>query len=84
MIVWQERAIKDVEHLSDYISQDNPRAAVDVQTRIITLTKQLSEFPLSGVAGEITGTRQLYVQPYPYLIIYRASPPERASEAISW
>lgn len=76
MIVWQERAIKDVEHLSGYISQDNPVAAIEVQKRIIALTKQLGEFPFSGVTGEVTGTRQLVVQPYPYLIIYRATPPD--------
>lgn len=77
MIIWQERAQRDAARLSDYVSRENPKAAADIQIRIVGMLRQLEAFPFSGVKGEITGTRQLIVQPYPYVMIYRAIAPDR-------
>ena len=57
-------------HIS-FIATENPRAAAAVRNRIRTAVLRLAEFPESGRAGQVTGTRELVVPGLPYLVVYR-------------
>ncbi len=35
------------------------------------IVDQLGRFPLSGVAGRVRGTRELFLQKFPFVLIYR-------------
>ncbi|MGR3219728.1 MAG: type II toxin-antitoxin system RelE/ParE family toxin [Candidatus Anammoxibacter sp.] len=72
-ILWTEPAAKDLEHIEDYIKQDNPVVAIDVVLNIInTAETLLSEHSNIGRAGRVHGTRELVVSDYPsYIIVYR-------------
>ena len=57
-------------HVS-FIAADNPRAATDVRRRIRTAVLRLVDFPQSGRAGQLAGTRELVVPGLPYIVVYR-------------
>ena len=70
-IVWSGRAIRHLEELREYISQDNPAAAGRVARRILDGVELLASQPHMGRAGRIAGTRELVVPGTPYVIPYR-------------
>ena len=47
-VVWSPRALADVEAIAAYIASDSPSYASAVVRRIITSTRTLSDFPMSG------------------------------------
>lgn len=69
--VWTHTAIRDLDHLRDYIARENPQAASDVARRIVSATDQTIQFPELGRTGRMKGTRELAVPGTPYLIVYR-------------
>ncbi len=68
---WSAFALEDREGIFDYIEEDNPRAAVDVDDRIRTQVRQLLQFPEAGRPGRIEGTRELVISRTPYIAAYR-------------
>lgn len=69
--VWTHAAIRDLEHLRNYIARENPQAASDVALRIVNATDQTIQFPELGRTGRVKGTRELVVPGTPYVIVYR-------------
>jgi toxin ParE1/3/4 len=70
-VVYQRRALADLESISDYISRDNPNAARKVITKIEQSLQRLNRFPFSGRVGLKAGTRELSVPRLPYLAVYK-------------
>lgn len=70
-IRWQDRAIDDLQHLQEYISQENPKAAKQVANRIIQTVDLLRMQPNIGRPGRVPNTRELIVSGTPILLPYR-------------
>lgn len=71
IIKWLDDAINDLQALRQYIAQDKPSAASRVAKRILSTVNLLREQPGMGRPGRVTGTRELIVPGFPYLIPYR-------------
>lgn len=70
-VVWSARALADVEAIASYIAYDSPYYANAVVRRIVTLTRTLGKFPLSGrkvPEYDNEGIRELLA--FSYRIIY--------------
>ena len=70
-ISWSKRAIEHLFALRNYIAQDSPGSAEQVQGRILESVELLDQFPNAGRPGRILGTRELVVTGTPYVIPYR-------------
>lgn len=68
---WSPWALKDRDAIFDFIEQDNPRAAIDIDIRIEDQTQRLARFPESGRVGRCAGTRELVIDRTPYIAAYR-------------
>lgn len=66
---WTPTALRDLESLRAYISQDNPAAADAAVERIIAGVEALSQHPEMGRSGRVTATRELVLPPL--VIAYR-------------
>ena len=65
MIVrWTQDALRDLESIHSYISNDNPDAAPVVIGRVVAAAEALGRHPELGRAGRVHGTRELVVAPY--------------------
>jgi len=70
-IRWLKRASQDLNHVQDYIAQDNPHAAIETVLSIIETAEKLIEYPGIGRSGRIEGTRELVISGTPYFLPYR-------------
>jgi len=70
---WLSPALAELDRVFEYISQENPKAARHVFTRIRKSTEKLRRFPESGRAGHVPGTRELLVTGLPFLVVYRVA-----------
>nr|WP_301294644.1 type II toxin-antitoxin system RelE/ParE family toxin [Pseudomonas sp. S3E17] len=68
---WSPWAMKDRDAIFDFIEQDNPRAAIEVDSRIAEQIQRLAQFPESGRRGRCLGTRELVINRTPYIVAYR-------------
>lgn len=72
MIVnWLPRALNDRRRQISYVFQQNPQAAVRLETLVRSQADIPSAHPRAGRSGRQNGTRELVVPGSPYLIIYR-------------
>jgi toxin ParE1/3/4 len=73
-VVVNEAAARDLDSIFEWISKDNPRAAVATVRRIVARINQLALPGLSqiGRPGLDEGTREL-VEP-PYIVVYSLDP----------
>jgi len=71
---YSQRALGQIEDIHRYIAQHNPRAAIQVVTRIEELCTKLGDFPGMGHRTEHGDIRVLPVVRYPYLIFYTIIP----------
>ncbi len=69
-IRWTEGANNNLDHVEEYIAQDNPPAAVDTVNKIIETAQMLADYPTVGKRGRERGTRELVVSGLPYIVIY--------------
>lgn len=69
-------ALMDLEGISLYIAQDNPKAARRVVAEVRRQTRILIEHPHVGRIGRADGTRELVITPYPYIVTYRVEADE--------
>lgn len=67
---WSVDARNDREAIFDYITADNPRAAIAVDERIQVQVETLREFPSIGRPGRVEGTRELVISRTPYIAAY--------------
>ena len=70
-LVWTESAIIDLITIRDYLERDNPEAAEKVAGSILNSIEMLESNPKVGRIGRVTGTRELVIARYPYIIPYR-------------
>src|ERR1039458_4780351 len=68
-IQWSSTAVADLESIREYIAGDSPIAARKVADRIKEAVNRLSNFPLSGRAGRVPGTRELVIPGTSYLLL---------------
>ena len=68
---WLKRAIQNLDAEAAYIAQENPKAANECVSHIITSVQQLANHPSIGRAGRVFGTRELVITHYPYIVPYR-------------
>ena len=71
ILEWSVLALGDRNAIFDYIEAESPRAAIDIDDRIRETVERLAEFPESGRAGRIDGTRELVISRTPYTAVYR-------------
>jgi len=70
-IRWIRLALNDLDEVGEFISRDNPRAAVQVLKRIWDYIQLLADQPHAGRAGRVPGTRELVIHGTPFIIPYR-------------
>jgi plasmid stabilization system protein ParE len=74
-VIVRDSATRDLEDIFNWISKENPRAAINIVERIRLRINRLAHPALSriGRPGLIDGTREL-VEP-PYIVIYEVNEP---------
>ena len=71
-IKWTLAAEKDLDSIHDYISQENPAAAVNVVLHIMQLVEDILPHNTGiGRAGRVFGTKEYVITKYPYVVPYR-------------
>nr|CRY95742.1 hypothetical protein [uncultured prokaryote] len=70
---WKASAVADLMAIVNYISDNNPDAALALMDEIQGKIEQLPAHPKRCHPGRINGTRELVVQPN-YIIIYAKTP----------
>jgi toxin ParE1/3/4 len=68
---WLPLAIAERHAQLEYISRDNPQAAIEQGDRIQAAADRLADFPELGRSGRKRGTRELVITGTPFLAIYR-------------
>jgi len=58
-IIWTKEAAQDRADIWDYLHAVNPKAAIDMDNRFSDTLSRLAQYPESGPAGIISGTREL-------------------------
>jgi len=70
-IKWLKFARDDLYSVEQYISRQNPSAAVKQVLKVIACLELLRENPALGRPGRIPGTRELIVADTPFIVPYR-------------
>lgn len=63
-------ALADRDTIMDYIAQDNPTAAVELDDDFEAKAEQARQRPTLYRAGRVRGTREIVVRPN-YVMVYR-------------
>jgi len=71
-IKWTTKARNDLYSVEEYISRDNPTAAVDTVLKIIETVESLSTITQIGRPGRVPATRELVIPNCPFIVPYRA------------
>lgn len=66
---WKAPAVADLMAIVDYISDDNPDAALALMEEIQSKVAQLPAHPKRCRSGRVGGTRELVVRPN-YIVVY--------------
>jgi toxin ParE1/3/4 len=72
-LVWEPRALAQLDAAVEYIAQDDPAAAWRTYDRIVERAEQLQSFPELGPPGRVHGTRELVIIGTPYVVAYRVT-----------
>ena len=70
---WKASAVADLMAIVDYISDDNPDAALALMDEIQGKVEQLPAHPKRCSPGRVNGTRELVVRPN-YIVVYTETP----------
>lgn len=70
-IRWLKTATRTRFEQLDYIAEDNPSAAAQLDEEIERQTDMLSQHPLIGREGRVKGTRELVIGRSPFIAVYR-------------
>lgn len=73
---WTRLALLHLAEIHDHIAAENPAAARRVAQRIRKEAGILADHPGIGRPGRLSGTRELVIDRYPYVIAYRVEPAE--------
>jgi addiction module RelE/StbE family toxin len=66
---WKALAVADLMAIVNYISDDNPDAALTLMEEIQGKVDQLTPHPKRCRSGRVEGTRELVVRPN-YIVVY--------------
>ena len=69
-LVWRPMALADRETIMDYIAQDNPVAAIELDDEFEAKAEQARQRPTLYKTGRVRGTREIVVRPN-YVMVYR-------------
>lgn len=78
-LVFDDRALADIEDIFEWIARDSPATAKSVVDRLLSSTELLISFPLMGHTGHDPGTLEWVVPRLPYIVVYEV---DRAQEVI--
>jgi toxin ParE1/3/4 len=70
-IVFDTKAISDLQNIRRWIAFESPSAAAKVLERLFRSIRSLVVFPERGRKGLESGTRELVVPGLPYVIVYK-------------
>jgi toxin ParE1/3/4 len=70
-VKWLAKALVNLTDEADYIAKESPPNAKAFFTHVLASVEQLKEYPHLGRAGRVTGTRELVISHYPYIVPYR-------------
>jgi toxin ParE1/3/4 len=73
-LVFDARALADLEGIFDWIARDNPAAAKNVVARLFSSTELLTTFPFMGHAVRDTNALEWVVPRLPYIVAYEVDP----------
>ena len=73
-VVFDRRALADIEAIFDWIAKDSPSIARSVVERLLSSIDVLAEYPEIGRAGSEAGTREWIVPKLPYIVVYEVDP----------
>ncbi len=68
---WTLRSQSNIESIRERIAADNPAAAQEVLAELRKTANSLRDFPMLGRGGRNSGTREIVLGRYPYIIVYR-------------
>jgi toxin ParE1/3/4 len=69
-IAWTPAAADDLEHLADFLFEQNAATAIRLVRQIYSAASTLKQFPDKGRPGKKRGTRELVLPGLPWIIIY--------------
>lgn len=69
-VVWRPMAEADRESIFDYIAQDNPSAALELDEEFKAKADNAARNPKLYKPGRVRGTREIVVRPN-YVMVYR-------------
>ena len=74
---WTDLAVEDLDHVEQYITEDNsPAVAIDVVLNILDTTETvLGGHPHAGRLGRVKDTRELVIDDIPFTVVYRVQEP---------
>src|ERR1035437_11162073 len=70
-IRWSPGAADDLECIVNYIAEESATAAQRVAQNIHERAGTLAAFPYLGRMGRVRGTRELPLEPLPFIVVYR-------------
>ena len=71
MIRWLPRAQENLEAELQRIAEEDEAFAKRMATVVKSRTETLEQFPESGRPGRVSGTRELVIAEFPYILPYR-------------
>jgi len=71
VIRWLAASLSDLRAIKAYIAEQNPEAARQVIASIRYHATALTNQPNIGRIGRLPNTRELVINPYPYIVAYR-------------
>lgn|SRR5689334_18559226 len=69
-LVFDDRALSDLEDIFNWIAKDNPAAAKAVVERIFSSVEHLAKYPQMGRASRDDGAFEWVVPRLPYIVVY--------------
>jgi addiction module RelE/StbE family toxin len=69
-LVFDRKALSDIENIYRWISRDSPDAAAKIVERLYASIEGLVDFPYSGRSGGDPGTQEWVVTKLPYVVVY--------------
>jgi toxin ParE1/3/4 len=69
-LVFDTKALSDIEDIYHWISRDSPSIAKTVVNRVFQSIERLASFPQMGRTGLEPGTREWVVPRLPYIVVY--------------
>jgi len=67
------RAYNELEQISEYISERDPRTAVAIFAVLDRIFSRLREMPYQGQTTDVPSVRCLVVSQFPYKVFYRVA-----------